>query len=141
MRRFLLAALAGLMVFGTALGAAATVDIDGGTLQAGIDDNLATQVNPLSVTAYPIHGGADSGEEDVTHVRIAGFDEATVAAEPGIYIRLAEEDGTFVGESHSKPVTDDEMFFELEDGLTIDDIERVDQIDVILEGQDFSQFD
>lgn len=65
MKRFLAALLAGAAVFAVVYGAAATLIVNGGTLQAGEDNNLTCDTDGVYVSAwatntYPVLEGVES---------------------------------------------------------------------------------
>jgi len=65
MKRFLIALLAGSAVFALVFGAAATLIVNGGTLQAGEDTNLTCDsdgvyVSAWGVNTYPVLEGVES---------------------------------------------------------------------------------
>jgi hypothetical protein len=67
-------------VFGAVYGAAATLPVNGGTIQAGTDLSLECQTDPVEVEAW----GIDSSEDPVTggkatFVKIGGVNDVTCA--------------------------------------------------------------
>jgi len=169
MRRFLIAGLAGVMVFGTALGAAASFNIDGGVLQAGVDDDLEFAENVDIEYDTPTGDDADftwtkmtllfedvnAEEGDLDNFLSENAVEVLVSPDPdefpsdikqdnNIAVDNAvaiEEESDYAGEGY-------EAKLELkvgagEDGeepLGAEDIEVVDRIEVINTGSDVSDF-
>lgn len=71
MKRFVIAGLAGLMVFGMALGAAATLGVDSGMLQAGATADLSCDDNGVDVE----FAGLETNDGTVTGVRVSDIHE------------------------------------------------------------------
>lgn len=71
MKRFLVALLAGAMVFGAVFGLAASLDVDGGTIQAGSDTDLQCDEDGVRVDGW----GLETDDGLVYFVRIHDIDD------------------------------------------------------------------
>ena len=71
MKRFVIAALVGTMVFGAVFGLAASLSVDGGTIQAGSDTDLRCDEDGVRVDGW----GLESDTGLVSMVRIHDIDD------------------------------------------------------------------
>ena len=71
MKRFVVAALVGTMVFGAVFGLAASLSVDGGTIQAGSDTDLQCDEDGVRVDGW----GLETNDGLVYFVRIHDIDE------------------------------------------------------------------
>lgn len=88
MKRFLIALMAGAMVFAVAFAAAATLNVNGGTLQYGEDSSLT-----CTASANVDGWGADADLGTTNYVRIL---YAPACAGNDMFVRITDETGTTV---------------------------------------------
>lgn len=105
MKRFLTALLAGAAVFALVFGAAATLTVDGSTLQAGEDGDLTCDQDGIYVTAwmvntYPVLEGVEG-------VRIKGVDTdcdgVRILGRITLNTSIASDNASFVYTSGESP--------------------------------------
>jgi hypothetical protein len=91
MKRLFVALLVGGAVFGTVLGGAATLGLDGGVIQAGTDNSLWCDGDGVQVLGW----GLNSGTGMVENVRVGGVN--TDCAGAGLQARIKLDEGsTFI---------------------------------------------
>lgn len=88
MKRIIVALLIGGAVFGTIWGVAATVGVQGGTIQAGVDQTLYCDSDGVQVLGW----GLETDDNTVRYVRLAGID--TNCQSNDIFVRVEKADGT-----------------------------------------------
>lgn len=82
MKRIIVALLVGGVVFGTVLGVAASLGVNGGVIQAGTDSTLQCDTDGVQVLGW----GLNSGTGLVENVRVGGVDTACAGA--GLQARI-----------------------------------------------------
>jgi hypothetical protein len=109
MKRIIVALLVGGAVFGTVLGAAAGLDLNGGVIQGGTDDSLWCDADGVQVLGW----GLNSGTGMVENVRVGGVN--TDCAGAGLQARITLNDAsTFItgpcsaGHDYEVPILDPE---------------------------------
>jgi len=90
MKRLIVALLVGGVVFGTVVGLAATVGVQGGTIQSGVDQTLYCDTDGVQVLGW----GLETDDNTVRGVRIGGIDAACVSND--IFVRVEKADGTLL---------------------------------------------
>jgi hypothetical protein len=93
MKRVLVALLLGGAIFGTIIGVAATVGVQGGTIQAGVDPTLYCDTDGVQVQGW----GLETTDNTVRFVRIGGI--STDCQSNDIFVRVEKADGTLIAYS------------------------------------------
>jgi hypothetical protein len=120
LRRFLVALMAGSMVFTVALASAAFLSVNGGVLQAGADADV-TCSDGVAVQGWALETDTDT----VNAVRINGFGDCAGA---DVFVRLTDENGAYLTGNlvpdDGNPINEAEERFPFSgiDPLTIEDI-------------------
>jgi hypothetical protein len=105
MKRLLLALIAGAMVFTVAFASAASLGVDGSTVQAGVDTDLRCDANGVNAG-----WGLETDTSLVTSVRIEDIDPACVGDE--LFVKVNDSATTYhheitgASESFSFPAID-----------------------------------
>lgn len=90
MKRLLLALIAGAMVFTVAFASAATLNVNGNTIQAGVDSNLACDADGVNAA-----WGLETTDNTVRYVRIENIDAA--CAGQSLFLKINEQAGDAYG--------------------------------------------
>lgn len=125
MKRFLVAIMAGTMVFSVAFASAAALIVNGGTIQAGADTDLVCDSDGVRVEGW----GLETDDGLVYNVRIGNIWADCVGAE--IFANITGAGGTELTEAG--PVTIDDTI----ETLTFDDpvaAEAIEDIHIFIEG-------
>jgi len=108
-----------------AVGSAAALSVDGGTIQAGSDAELECDPDGVQVTTWVLE--ADTGE--VHSVRVGGIDAACFGSE--LIVRVRDGVGTIIGGGDVDPI---DNALETVALPTLPDPAAIEQIDVFIEG-------
>jgi hypothetical protein len=87
MKRMMVALLAGAAVFAVAFGAAATLGVEGGTIQAGVDSSLYCDNDGVQVEGW----GLETDTGMVSFVRLGGIDAD--CENNDIFVRISDAGG------------------------------------------------
>jgi hypothetical protein len=98
MKRFLIASMAGAVVFAVAFGAAAALNVDGGVIQAGTDDTLTCDADGVHVAGW----GLESDTGLVSFVRIG--DISSDCSGDAMFVRLYYDGGSLLASGSADPV-------------------------------------
>lgn len=91
MKRFFIALIAGASVFAIAFAAAATLNVQGGTIQAGTDTSLYCDVDGVQA-----NWGLETDDNTVRSVRITGIDAACEGNE--LFVKVRNGTGTLLAQ-------------------------------------------
>lgn len=139
--RFIIAVLAGAFMATTSYGAAATVDVRGGSLQAGIDDNLACQDNILSLrVAQVVRNGNVVVVEDASDlvaddtidvIEVSNIDEACNVRPDRyeVFVRVVGANQTASGIQEIRDADGvEDVPVDVDPGVSIEDAEKFEVI-------------
>jgi hypothetical protein len=90
MKRIVVALVAGAAVFALAFGSAATLNVQGGSIQAGVDANLKCQPG-VNVLGW----GLETDDGTVRSVRLGPFDAA--CGGNNVHVRISDDGGALIG--------------------------------------------
>ena len=96
MWRFLAVLVVAGALFASAFAAAAALDVQGGSVQAGADGTLSCAASPVQVTAWAVNSATPPNNEglDWATVTLTSSDAATCAGDD-LVVRLHNTDGTY----------------------------------------------
>jgi len=97
MKRFVIAALVGTMVFGAVFGLAASLSVDGGTIQAGSDTDLTCDDSGVRVDGW----GLETDDGLVYFVRIHDIAPACTGAD--MFVNITSNNVKIAGGSATIP--------------------------------------
>lgn len=104
MRVLLVLALVGALVF-SAFASAATLNVQGGAIQAGVDSTLYCDVDGVQVTGW----GLETNDNTVRYVKIG--DISSACKDNDMFVKILDRDGNELYFSGKTPVTGPEVKF------------------------------
>ncbi|HSL33971.1 MAG TPA: hypothetical protein VK871_10010 [Candidatus Limnocylindrales bacterium] len=125
MKRFLIALMAGAMVFAVAFAAAATLSVNGGTIQYG-EDNSLTCTASANVNGW----GADADTGTTTYVRIT-YDPACAGND--MFVRVTDASNAVIAAVQKVPLDASGSTGNLTFTTPLDN-EAIDDIHILIEG-------
>jgi hypothetical protein len=93
MKRFVLALFVGGMVFGAVVGLAASLGVEGGTIQAGADTDLACDEDGVQVLGWNL----DTDTTLVDSIRVGGIDAGCQQGDTDLFVNLTHYGAKMVG--------------------------------------------
>jgi hypothetical protein len=111
MKRFVIAILAGVMVFGAVLGSAAALEVNAGVIQAG-SDGVLTCTDAATVTSY----GYETDDQSVSFLRVQ-VDEPCVGGTV-MFVVVKDAAGNRLSRSNEIPVTSTQMLVPLRERVS-----------------------
>jgi hypothetical protein len=126
MKRTMVALLAGAAVFAVAFGAAATLGVSGGAIQAGVDSSLYCDTDGVQVAGW----GLETDTGLVSFVRIGDIDSACTGND--IFVRISDAGGGYFTGTFSTHLTGGtELTVPISPAI---DASRIEDIHVWIEG-------
>ena len=125
MKRIIVALAAGSMVFAVAFGAAATLGVTGGTIQAGVDSTLYCDNDGVQVLGW----GLETDDGKVYSVRLGNVDADCVGND--IFVRISNGAGTLIGPAFSATIAGSTVTVPFSPAL---DASVIEDIHVYIEG-------